>query len=99
MPSALLTDLYELNRAASYVRRGMDQEATFSLFVRRLPPARGFLVAAGLAPGLSFLEGFGFGGDGLESLGEHLGFEDETLAAFRDLRFEGDIWAVPEGRI
>lgn len=40
MPSALLTDLYELNMAASYLRRGMDQEATFSLFVRRLPPNR-----------------------------------------------------------
>jgi len=36
MPSALLTDLYELNMAASYLRRGMDEEATFSLFVRRL---------------------------------------------------------------
>ncbi len=99
MPSALLTDLYELNMAASYLRRGMDQEATFSLFVRRLPPARGFLVAAGLEPCLSFLEDFRFEEDELAYLGEHLGFEDETLAAFRDLRFEGDVWAVPEGRI
>lgn len=99
MPSALLTDLYELNMAASYLRRRMDQEATFSLFVRRLPPARGFLVAAGLEPCLSFLEDFRFEEDELAYLGEHLGFEDETLAAFRDLRFEGDVWAVPEGRI
>ena len=46
---ALLTDLYELNMAASYLRRGMAEDATFSLFVRHLPPGRGFLVAAGLA--------------------------------------------------
>jgi len=46
--NALLTDLYELNMAVSYLRRGMTGEATFSLFVRRLPPNRGFLVAAGL---------------------------------------------------
>ena len=39
---ALATDLYELNMAASYLRRGMTDTATFSLFVRRLPPGRGF---------------------------------------------------------
>jgi nicotinate phosphoribosyltransferase len=99
MPSALLTDLYELNMAASYLRRGMDQEATFSLFVRRLPPNRGFLVAAGLEPCLSFLEDFRFEEDELEHLGSHLSFDDDTLEAFRALRFEGHVWAVPEGRI
>ena len=48
MPGGLLTDLYELNMAVSYLRRGMTGPATFSLFVRRLPPDRGFLSAAGL---------------------------------------------------
>ncbi|HEU4356149.1 MAG TPA: nicotinate phosphoribosyltransferase [Actinomycetota bacterium] len=99
MPSALLTDLYELNMAASYLRRGMDQEATFSLFVRRLPSNRGFLVAAGLEPCLGFLEDFQFEEEELEHLGTGLGFDDATLEAFRALRFEGDVWAVPEGRI
>jgi len=99
MPSALLTDLYELNMAASYLRRDMDQEATFSLFVRRLPPNRGFLVAAGLEPCLAFLEDFRFEEEELEHLGSHLGFADDTLESFRALRFEGDVWAVPEGRI
>ena len=35
MPGGLLTDLYELNMAASYLRRSMTGQATFSLFVRR----------------------------------------------------------------
>lgn len=39
--SALVTDLYELNMAASYLRHGMHDRATFSLFIRRLPPTRG----------------------------------------------------------
>ncbi len=69
MGGGLLTDLYELNMAASYLRRGMDQVATFSLFVRHLPPNRGFLVSAGLEPCLSFLEGFGFDDDDLRYLG------------------------------
>lgn len=97
-PSALLTDLYELNMAASYLRRGMDREATFSLFVRRMPPHRGFLVAAGLEACLAFLESFRFEPDELEHLAS-LGYDEETLAAFERLRFTGEVWAVPEGRI
>jgi len=98
-PSGLLTDLYELNMAASYLRRGKDGEATFSLFVRQLPPTRGFLVAAGLEACLAFLESFGFAEDELDYLGRELGFEDEVLDALGAVRFHGDVWAVPEGRI
>ena len=96
---ALLTDLYELNMAASYLRRGMLREATFSLFVRNLPPSRGFLVAAGLEPALEALEAFRFGDDDLAYLRDALGFDAAALEAFRSLRFEGDVWAVPEGRV
>ncbi len=55
MAGALLTDLYELNMAASYLRRQMTAAATFSLFVRKLPPERGFLVAAGIEDCLDLL--------------------------------------------
>jgi nicotinate phosphoribosyltransferase len=99
MAGALLTDLYELNMAASYLRRGMDQPATFSLFVRDLPPSRGFLVAAGLEPCLEFLEAFAFEQDDLGYMAVTLGYDHETIGRFRELRFGGDVWAVPEGRI
>lgn len=56
----------ELNMAASYLARGMTGSAVFSLFVRRLPPNRGFLVSAGLEDCLAFLEGFGFDAAELE---------------------------------
>ena len=38
--------------AASYHRRGMNDVAVFELFVRRLPPQRKWLLAAGLGPAL-----------------------------------------------
>jgi len=98
MPGGLLTDLYELNMAASYLRRGMDRTATFSLFVRGLPKARGFLVAAGLESCLELLESFSFTGVELEALGS-MGFDDRALSDFSTLRFQGEVWAVPEGRI
>jgi nicotinate phosphoribosyltransferase len=98
MPGALLTDLYELNMAASYLRRGMDAPATFSLFIRSMPPERGFLIAAGLEDCLSYLEDLAFDERDLAYLAT-LGFDADTLDAFRRMRFTGDVWAVPEGRV
>jgi nicotinate phosphoribosyltransferase len=40
VPGGLLTDLYELNMASSYLRRSLTGPATFSLFVRVLPAGR-----------------------------------------------------------
>jgi nicotinate phosphoribosyltransferase len=98
-PGAVLaTDLYELNMAASYLARGMAGEATFSCFVRHFPPGRGFLVSCGLEDVLDFLDGLAFSQADLVHL-ERLGFPEETLASFAELRFTGDVLAAPEGSI
>ncbi len=97
MPGGLLTDLYELNMAASYLRRGMTGEATFSLFVRQLPASRGFLIAAGLEDCLAFLESLSFTPADLAYLRETQGYSGEMLAQLGRLRFTGEVWAVPEG--
>jgi nicotinate phosphoribosyltransferase len=96
--TGLLTDLYELTMAASYLRRGMTEPATFSLFSRRLPSSRGFLVAAGLDSLLDLLETFAFDSDDLDWLSGQ-GFGADTIEALRTLRFTGDVWAVPEGTV
>jgi nicotinate phosphoribosyltransferase len=97
--TGLITDLYELNMAASYWRRDMNDTATFSLFVRRLPPARGFLVAAGIESCLDFLQDLSFDEQDIAYLRDTLRFAPRDLESFRRFRFTGDIWAVPEGRI
>ncbi|MFC7483319.1 nicotinate phosphoribosyltransferase [Luedemannella flava] len=85
--------------AASYLRRGMTAPATFSLFARRLPRRRGFLVAAGLSDALAFLEQFRFDDDELAYLRTVVGLDEGALRALGGLRFTGDVWAVPEGRV
>ncbi|MFI2651330.1 nicotinate phosphoribosyltransferase [Micromonospora fulviviridis] len=97
--TGLRTDLYELRMAASYLRRDMTEHATFSLFVRRLPHRRGFLVAAGLAEALAFLESFALDDAELGYLRDVVGFDQPALTALAGLRFTGDVWAVPEGRV
>ena len=54
--SLLLTDLYELNMYAAYLKAGMTGTAVFEFFVRKLPPERNFLLVAGLEQVLQFLE-------------------------------------------
>jgi len=95
----LLTDLYELNMAASYLRRGMNGLATLSLFVRRLPADRGLLVAAGLEDCLQFLEGFSLTAEDLGYLRHAQRYDEDVLRMLAGLRFTGDVRAVPEGRV
>lgn len=97
--AALFTDLYELTMAASYFREGMNREATFSLFVRRLPEPRSFLVAAGLEDVLDYLESFQFSEAALRYLGSLGGFDRAFLDFLGDLRFTGTMRAVPEGTV
>lgn len=95
----LVTDHYELTMAASYLERGMVAPATFSLFVRSLPPSRGFAVAAGLEHCLRFVESYGFDQDDAEHLRGLGEFSDDAIEQFAGLRFTGDVWAVPEGTV
>jgi nicotinate phosphoribosyltransferase len=97
--SALLTDLYQLKMVETYLARGIVETAVFEFFVRRLPPGRGFLVAAGLGPALEFLEGLQFGEEDVAWLQDTGRFGDPFLQQLGGFRFAGDVWAMPEGTI
>src|SRR5205085_4487883 len=96
----LLTDLYEFTMAAALVAEGRaDEPATFSLFVRNLPPSRGYLVAAGLHDAARFLREWRFDEDALARLRRTAPFDPAFLEWLGDLRFTGRVRAVPEGRV
>ncbi|MFF7444060.1 nicotinate phosphoribosyltransferase [Streptomyces sp. NPDC008122] len=99
MSKVTTTDLYEVTMALSYVREGMRSPATFSLFVRDLPPGRGFLVAAGLEPSLDHLSGFTVGPADVRDFAEVLHRREQDLQPLVGLRFDGEVRAVPEGAI
>ena len=97
--SSLLTDLYELTMLQSYFHEGMNGTAVFDLFVRRLPERRQYLVAAGLEHVLAYLETLSFSAEAIAYLESLNRFSPEFLTSLADFRFEGDIYAVPEGTV
>jgi nicotinate phosphoribosyltransferase len=97
--SLLFTDLYELTMARAYQAEGMDQQAVFELFFRKLPARRNFMVAAGLQDLLASLEVLGLSEgetDCLQGLGQ---FPESFLERLKGFHFAGEVWAVPEGTI
>lgn len=94
---ALFTDLYELTMAQAYVAEGLSDLAVFTLFVRRLPAQRNFLLACGVEPVLAQVERLRFTDGDLDYLRSLNRFSSDFLAWLRGFRFSGDIYALPEG--
>ncbi len=99
--AALNTDLYELTMAAGFFEAGKaENRATFELFVRRLPWNRNFVLAAGLAQAVEYLQNLRFTAAEIAYLKTLPQFE-HTRPEFFDmlagLRFTGDVFAVREG--
>jgi nicotinate phosphoribosyltransferase len=97
--SPLLTDLYQLNMIQAYLDHGETKTAVFELFVRKLPPRRGFLMAAGLEQALDFLEDLSFSAEELDWLASTGRFRKSLLDYLESFRFTGDVHAMPEGTV
>ena len=97
--TVLLTDLYQLTMLQAYVEQGMMDTAVFEFFVRRLPPQRGFLMAAGLEQVLDFLEQLHVSQAELEWLKQTGRFSRSYLDYLETLRFSGDVHAMQEGTV
>ncbi len=85
-----------------YHADGLWGEATFDLYVKSSPPGWGFLVAAGIEPAIDALLATRFDPAMVAWLREQPHFSDIGPVFFEelaDLRFEGDVHAVPEGTV
>ena len=96
---ALLTDLYQLTMLQAYYDEGLRGRAVFELFVRRLPPGRGFLLLAGIEQALDYLEGLRFEPAELDWLRESGRFRADFVDWLADFRFTGTVSAMREGSV
>jgi len=97
--SLLLTDTYELSMLEAYRAHGMADIAVFELFFRKLPPERGFLLAAGLEQAVAYLENLRFTPEDLAWLSASGLFAPDFVASLADFSFTGDVDAMPEGTL
>lgn len=93
----LLTDLYQLTMLQAYWRLDMFESAVFSLFVRRLPRTRNYLVACGIDEALEQLAALRFDGDALDWLAARAEFGRDFVDWLAGWRFRGDVRALHEG--
>ena len=93
----LLTDLYQLTMVQAYWREAMSESATFSLFFRKLPPGRRFMLACGQQHAAELVSRLRFEERHLEQLAGTGTFEDDFLDWLAGFRFSGDIWTLAEG--
>jgi nicotinate phosphoribosyltransferase len=104
-PDALgpITDLYELTMMAGYYASGMaNRQATFELFVRKMPANRAYLIFAGLEQVIGDLLRLAFAPEQIEAMRSWPAFQQVDPAIMDWLgsqRFEGDVWSVPEGTV
>ena len=98
-PYGLRTDLYELTMAQVYLENGKTDRAVFSLYVRELPEVRNFLVVGGVGRLIELLGEFRFSKEQLSYLKSLKLFKDWFLDWLESFRFEGNIYAIPDGRI
>ena len=97
--SALLLDGAQLMLARAHLAAGLNDTAVFELFVRRLPARWNFMVSAGLEQALDFLETFHFTVSDRAWLEEVGGFDPSMARRLGELRFTGDVHAMPEGTV
>lgn len=103
---ALLTDFYQLTMSYGYWKAGLHKkEAVFHHFYRRAPFGGGFTIACGLEALVDYLQNFKFDESDLSYLetlkdvdGANL-FETAFLDYLKEMKFECDVDAVPEGTV
>jgi len=96
--NTLLTDFYELTMANGYFELGMkDEIAYFDMFFRSVPDEGGYAIVAGLEQLVEYIQDLRFTEEDIEFLRSKNCFSEGFLEYLRTMKFECDVWAVPEG--
>lgn len=96
----MLCDFYELTMANGYLKCGYGEKYTyFDVFYRSNPDGGGYAIAAGLEQIINYINDLSFNERDIEFLRSKNLFDEDFLDYLRNFKFEGDIWAVPEGTV
>jgi nicotinate phosphoribosyltransferase len=102
MPSlhpGLMTDMYHPDSAYVSWRTGQNGQTTFDLYTRKAPFGGAYLLVAGLEAALEFAYTFRYTSEELKFLATIRDYDPAFLDELAELRFSGEILALPEGSI
>lgn len=94
----LMTDFYELTMAQTYFNEGKrNEQVYFDVFFRKNPFNGGYTMSGGLEETINYIKNFKFDKEEIAYLRSLVKFNDDFLDYLSTLKFEGDIYAVPDG--
>ena len=94
----MLADFYEFTMANGYFEHGMkDKIAYFDMFFRDIPDDGGFAIMAGVDQLIGYLKNLKFDDEDIEYFRSKNIFSEGFLDYLKNLNFECDVWAIPEG--
>ena len=96
----MVMDFYELTMSNGYFReQDRDARVAFDVFYRKNPDGGGYSIFAGLEQIIEYIQDLHFDDDDIAYLREQKIFEEDFLEYLRNFKFEGDLYAFPEGTI
>lgn len=94
----LVMDFYELTMSYDYFKKGKKDEVVyFDMFYRKNPDQGGYVLMAGLQQLIEAVKDMHFSQGDIDYLRSLNVFDEEFLTYLANFKFEGTIWAVPEG--
>ena len=96
----MLFDFYEMTMANGYFNsKYKDTIVYFDVFYRSVPDKGGYAICCGLESIIDYILNLKFTESDIEYLRGRNCFSEDFLEYLRDFKFNGDIWAAPEGSI
>lgn len=97
---AMLCDYYEFTMANGYRLAGVgDKVVYFDMYFRQVPDEGGFAISAGLQHLVEYIQDLHFDKGDIDFLRQKGIFDEAWLKSLETFRFEGDVWAMPEGSV
>lgn len=96
----MMTDFYELTMAQTYFDKNeQNKKVYFDIFFRKNPFNGGYAISGGLDNIIDYINNFKISDKDIEYLRSLGTFKEEFLEYLKNLKFTGDIYAIPDGTV